>query len=669
MSELALAAAPADRFAPPALRLYPERTERPQQPLDAVTEIAGAEIAAHAAPWRARALSRIVPLVEQHAEEFRALALDAFAPAVRDVALALRRAPDLPDREVARAFALIRELSQRVLGKRHFDVQITGAFAMLKGMLAEMATGEGKTLTATLVAGTAALAGIPVHVVTVNDYLARRDAEQMGVLYGRLGLTVGTVLQGQNAQERRAAYACDITYCTNKELAFDYLRDRILLGQADGDLSLKLEAMYSDAPRSRQLRLRGLHFAIVDEADSVLIDEARTPLIISGQVESEFDAGTIAAALDLASQLAPGQDYFLSLEERRVFLTGAGQAQIAAFAGERKGAWRSVVAREELARQALSALHLFRRGEHYVIAEGKVQIVDEYTGRIMPDRVWSDGLHQMIEHKEGCALSARRTTIARITYQRFFRRYRQLTGMSGTLRPVARELWRVYRLAVAKIPTHRPIQRQHLPDRVVATDQEKWRAILARVAQLHERGSPILIGTRSVAASERASSELTAAGLPHTVLNATQDRREAEIIAQAGERGRITVATNMAGRGTDIHLGEGAAELGGLHVIMTERHDARRIDDQLAGRSGRQGEPGCFQAILSLEDPLMDFDTGPILSRIAKPAMRLAGDWVGRAILRLAQRRAEWLHARMRADLLRSDRTQTKTLAFSGRPE
>jgi preprotein translocase subunit SecA len=669
MSELALAATPADRFAPPALRLYPERTERPQQPLDAVTEIAGAEIAARAAPWRARALSRIVPLVEKHAEEFRALALDAFAPAVRDVALALRRAPDLPDREVARAFALIRELSQRVLGKRHFDVQITGAFAMLKGMLAEMATGEGKTLTATLVAGTAALAGIPVHVVTVNDYLARRDAEQMGVLYGRLGLTVGTVLQGQNAQERRAAYACDITYCTNKELAFDYLRDRILLGQADGDLSLKLEAMYSDAPRSRQLRLRGLHFAIVDEADSVLIDEARTPLIISGQVESEFDAGTIAAALDLASQLAPGQDYFLSLEERRVFLTGAGQAQIAAFAGERKGAWRSVVAREELARQALSALHLFRRGEHYVIAEGKVQIVDEYTGRIMPDRVWSDGLHQMIEHKEGCALSARRTTIARITYQRFFRRYRQLTGMSGTLRPVARELWRVYRLAVAKIPTHRPIQRQHLPDRVVATDQEKWRAILARVAQLHERGSPILIGTRSVAASERASSELAAAGLPHTVLNATQDRREAEIIAQAGERGRITVATNMAGRGTDIHLGEGAAELGGLHVIMTERHDARRIDDQLAGRSGRQGEPGCFQAILSLEDPLMDFDTGPILSRLTRPAMQMAGDWVGRAALRLAQRRAEWLHARMRADLLRSDQTQTKTLAFSGRPE
>src|SRR5580704_19761995 len=275
----------------------------------------------------------------------------------------------------------------------------------------------------------------------------------------------------------------------------------------------------------------------------------------------------------------------------------------------------------------------------------------------------------MIEHKEGGAQSQRRTTIARMTYQRFFRRYRRLAGMSGTLRPVARELWRVYRLPVVTIPTAKPVRRIHRPDVVVATEQAKWRAILSRVKELNARGCPVLIGTRSVAASERAGAELTAAGLPHTVLNATQDRHEADIIALAGERGRITVATNMAGRGTDIHLGEGAAELGGLHVIMTERHDARRIDDQLAGRSGRQGEPGCFQAILSLEDPLMDFDIGLIMSRLAKPAMQVSGDWVGRAMLRLAQRRAEWLHARMRADLLRTDRSQSKTLAFSGRPE
>ncbi|HLH94454.1 MAG TPA: prepilin peptidase [Xanthobacteraceae bacterium] len=665
VSELTLPSAAVPR----PLRLYPERIERAPQPLDFLTEIVGAEIAARASARRVRALSRIVSLVEEHTDAFRALALDDFPPAVREVALALRRAGDLPDREVARAFALIRELSARVLGKRHFGVQMMGAFAMLKGWLAEMATGEGKTLTATLTAGTAALAGFPVHVVTVNDYLARRDAEQMGPLYRQLGLTVGVVLQGQSAEERRAAYRCDITYCTNKELAFDYLRDRILLGQADGDLTLKLEAMHSEAPRARALRLRGLHFAIVDEADSVLIDEARTPLIISGLVESTFDADTIAAALELARELAHGQDYFISLEERRVFLTASGQSRIAAFGTARGGAWRSVVAREELARQALSALHLFKPGEQYVVSDGKVKIVDEYTGRIMPDRQWSDGLHQMIEHKEGCALSARRATIARITYQRFFRRYRRLSGMSGTLRPVARELWRVYRLPVASIPTHRPIKRRHLPDEVVATEAEKWRAILARVTELHQKGVPVLIGTRSVAASERAGAALTAAGLPHTVLNATQDKHEADIIALAGGRGRITVATNMAGRGTDIHIDEDALKLGGLHVIMTERHDARRIDDQLAGRSGRQGEPGCFQAILSLEDPLMDFEIGPILSRLAAPALRRWGPSVGRIMLRMAQRRAEWLHARMRADLLQSDRSQSKTLAFSGRPE
>jgi len=667
MSELALTAG---SLRPPALRLCPEKAERAQTPLDAVAAIVQAEIVAAMSPWRGRRLRRIVPLVEQHADAFRALADDDFAAAVREVALALRRAPHLPDREVARAFALIRELSGRVLGKRHFGVQLIGAFAMLRGMLAEMATGEGKTLTATLVAGTAALAGIPVHVVTVNDYLARRDAELMGPLYRRLGLTVGVVVQGQNAEQRRAAYACDIAYCTNKELAFDYLRDRIVLGQADGDVALKLETMYSDAPRARQLRLRGLHFAIVDEADSIFIDEARTPLIISGQVESDFDAPTIAAALELARTLTVGRDYFLSLEERRVFLTASGQEQIATFGSARGGAWRGVVAREELARQALSALHLFKRGEQYVVSDGKVQIVDEYTGRIMPDRLWSDGLHQMIEHKEGCKLSSRRTTIARITYQRFFRRYQRLTGMSGTLRPVARELWRVYRLAVAAIPTHRPVQRRHLPDLVVARDEEKWRVILARVKELNEADVPLLIGTRSVAASERASGELAAAGLPHTVLNATQDKREAEIIAEAGQRGRITIATNMAGRGTDIHLGPGALELGGLHVIMTERHDARRIDDQLAGRSGRQGEPGCFQAILSLEDPLMEFDSGLLpLSRLAGPAMQAGNAWAGRWALILAQRSAERMHARMRADLLRTDQTQTKTLAFSGRPE
>jgi preprotein translocase subunit SecA len=668
VSDVAIRGAAPRLELPPQL-LYAEGAERRESALEGFLVAGQSRLVAAAGRRRARKLGRILPLVERHAAELRALSGDGLAAAVRASALELRRRPDFPDAAVARAFALIRELAQRVLGQRHFDVQVVGAFAMIKGMLAEMATGEGKTLTATLTAGTAGLAGVPVHVVTVNDYLARRDAEWMGPLYEKLGLSVGIVVHGQSAAERQAAYACDITYCTNKELAFDYLRDRMVLGQTAGDLPLKMEALHSPVPRSRQLRLRGLHFALVDEADSVLIDEARTPLIISGGADTVLDAETIASALDLARGLEPGTDFAVASEERRIRLMPAGQTRVDAFAQGLGGHWRSVVSREELARQALSALHLFHRGEHYVVNDGKVQIVDEYTGRIMPDRSWSDGLHQMIEHKEGCPLSIRHSTLARITYQRFFRRYRRLAGMSGTVQPVAAELWRVYRLPVVTIPTAKPVRRIHRPDIVVATGEEKWRAIVARVATLHERGIPILIGTRSVASSERASAALRAAGLPHTVLNATQNRHEAEIVAQAGERGRITVATNMAGRGTDIRLGEGVGELGGLHVIMTERHDARRIDLQLAGRAGRQGEPGSFEAILSLEDPLMDTETGIALSGIAKLASRFVGSWVGREAANYAQRRAQRLHARMRADLLRSDQWQTKTLAFSGKPE
>jgi preprotein translocase subunit SecA len=653
----------------PAQRIYAERPERREPGVEAIAAAAQAELVSATARWRARRLNRILPLVELHAEEFRALALEDCRAVVREIATALRRETDFPDQITGRAFALIRELSDRILGKRHFDVQILGAFAMIKGMLAEMATGEGKTLTATLVAGTAGLAGIPIHVITVNDYLVQRDAELMRPLYAALGLSVGVVIAGQTAEERRAAYACDITYCTNKELAFDYLRDRMVLGQSGGELTLKAEALSSTSPRSRQLRLRGLHFALIDEADSVLIDEARTPLIISGTAESEISADAVAHALELAATLQAGADYVLSTEERRVFLTEQGQQRVAAFAEGRAAPWRSVITREELARQALAAIHLFRKGEQYVIANDKVQIVDEYTGRIMPDRFWSDGLHQMVEHKEGCAQSQRRTTIARITYQRFFRRYRRLGGMSGTIQPVARELWRVYRLPVVSIPTAKPVRRIHKPDVVVATDEAKWKLIVARVATLHERGVPVLIGTRSVLASERASAELQAAGLRHTVLNAAQDRHEAEVVAQAGQRGRITVATNMAGRGTDIHLGEGMNELGGLHVIMTERHDAERIDLQLAGRSGRQGQLGSFEAILSLEDPLLNFPSAVALSRLANAATGSVADRIRGAVLRYAQRRAERIHARMRMDLLRSDQWQTKTLAISGKSE
>ncbi len=581
----------------PPQRLYVEAPEPRMGALESLVRAAHSHWVAAIAGRRAQGLNRILPLVELYAGEFRALDSGGLTAAARAIAINLRQHRDFPDAITARAFALIRELSDRILGKRHFDVQIVGGFAMIKGMLAEMATGEGKTLTATLVAGTAGLAGVPIHVVTANDYLVRRDAELMEPLYAALGLSVGIVVGGQSLEERQAAYAKDITYCTNKDLAFDYLRDRMVLGQTVGDLKLKLESLYTASPRSRQLRLRGLHFALVDEADSVLVDEARTPLIISGETNAAIDSATVASALELASHLQQDVDFIVSTEDRRVFLTEKGQTQVESFARRRSGHWQSIVSREELARQALAAVHLFNRDEHYIVADGKVRIVDEYTGRIMPDRQWSDGLHQMIEHKEGCALSERRETLARITYQRFFRRYRQLAGMSGTLLPVAAELWRVYRLPVVRIPTAKPVRRIHRSDVIVATAEEKWQRIVARVASLHETGVPVLIGTRSVASSAHASALLTSAGLPHCVLNATQDKDEAEIVAKAGLIGRITVATNLAGRGTDIHLGDGVEELGGLHVIMTERHDARRIDLQLAGRAGRQGEPGSFEAI------------------------------------------------------------------------
>jgi preprotein translocase subunit SecA len=653
----------------PRQRIYLEQPERRESALDAIAVAAHAELVATSGRRRARSLTRILPLVERHADEYRAMATEGIPAAVRDVATALRRTTDFPDATAARAFALIRELSERILGKRHFDVQVVGAFAMIKGMLAEMATGEGKTLTATLVAGTAGLAGVPIHVITVNDYLVQRDAELMRPLYEKLGLTVGVVVAGQTAQQRRAAYACDITYCTNKELTFDYLRDRMLLGQTAGDLTLKMEALSTAAPRAQQLRLRGLHFALIDEADSVLIDEGRTPLIISGTADSDINAEAVALALELAKTFEAGVDYLLSVEERRVFLTVRGQERVTAFAEGRGRPWNSMITRDELAREALAAMHLFKRGEQYVIANGKVQIVDEYTGRVMPDRFWSDGLHQMIEHKEGCEQSQRRTTIARITYQRFFRRYRRFAGMSGTLQPVARELWRVYRRKVVTIPTNKPVRRIHRPDVVVVTDTAKWKLIVDRVAALHARGVPVLIGTRSVVASERASEELDKAGLPHTVLNAAQDKHEAEVVAQAGQRGRITVATNMAGRGTDIHLGDGVEALGGLHVVMTERHDARRIDLQLAGRAGRQGQPGSFEAILSLEDALLDFPAARALAHLAGAARGPWCDRLGRFAQHYAQRRWERIHAYMRYELLRSDQWQTKTLAISGRPE
>ncbi len=659
----------AARLAAPRLELYPERVDPKEGKFDAVLHRVEAAIIAQLARRRGRNLFRIVAPVRALAPALEAVPMPELLARARAAAIRVRRSRFSDESAIAQTFACLREVSGRALGKRHHDVQLVGAFAILSGMIAEMATGEGKTLTAGLAAAAVALAGTPVHVVTVNDYLASRDAEIIGPLYAALGLSVGVVVEGMQLAERQQAYAADIAYCTNKELAFDYLRDRMLLGQASGDLRLRLAGLARTDSRFAQLRLRGLHFALVDEADSVLVDEARTPLVISGSAKTDLDGPTISRALEFAAELEPGRHYRVFPDERRVNLTPAGRERVAQLTAGLGKPWTARVMREELVRQALSALLLFHRDEHYILHEGKVQIVDPSTGRRSKDRSWSDGLHQMIEMKEGLELSDQRITIGRMTYQRFFRRYGRLAGMTGTASHVAGELWRVYRLPVATIPTHKPSRRVYRPDLVLPTAEEKWRCIVERVRELHGQGAPVLIGTSSVAASEEASARLTAAGLAHQVLNAAQDAEEAAIVARAGEVGRITVVTSMAGRGTDIPLGPGAADRGGLHVIMSERHEARRIDDQLAGRAGRQGEPGHIEAILSLEDTLLAKDGPPLLRRLAVPLSTLFAARGRVLAITLAQKHAERLHATMRMALLKSEKNAQKTLAFAGRPE
>jgi preprotein translocase subunit SecA len=647
----------------PPLAYHPERPERREGWADrleaTVTAWPVAVRARLGDPRVTRLVASINALEDQHRNmDERALQVSSEALRVR-----LRRDGFSLD-AVAAAFALVREVSRRQLGLRHYDVQLAGGYAMLNGMVAEMDTGEGKTLTATLTAATAALAGIPVHVVTVNDYLAERDAENMGPLYEALGLTVGTIVHGLQPPQRQAAYGCDITYTSNKEIAFDYLRDRIALGNRPSSLATKLKRVQGSRQGDGTV-MRGLQFAIVDEADSVLVDEARTPLIISRETPPDREQQWAETALDLVKQLEIDRDYKILRTERRVELTRAGRDRLAGLGDELGGIWRSSVRRDESARQALTALHLFQQGDHYLVQDDKVQIVDEYTGRIMADRSWSEGLHQLVEAKEGCAVTGQKVPMARITYQRFFRRYQRLAGMTCTAREVSRELWAVYRLAATRIPTNLPTQRRHLPTRILDSAELKWQAIAERAAELRAAGHAVLIGTRSVSASETLSELLTDAGLQHEVLNAAQDKHEAEIIAQAGESGRITVATNMAGRGVDIPVDEKVLEKDGLHVILSERHDASRIDRQLAGRCGRHGEPGVVQAMLSLEDPLLEL-MHPFFVRWTSALPRYCRDPVALFVFWRAQRRAERAHSSARRALLKQDQKLGVLLAFSG---
>lgn len=482
------------------------------------------------------------------------------------------------------AFAVVREASRRVLGMRHFDVQLIGGIVLHRGNIAEMCTGEGKTLVATAPVYLNALEGKGVHVITVNDYLAKRDSEWMGQVYKFLDLSVGLIVHDLDFQQRKIAYNSDITYGTNNEFGFDYLRDNMVTS---------LDQMVQ----------RPLHYCLIDEVDSILIDEARTPLIISGPGQKSTDNYYVMAKL--VPHLKKDEDYTIDEKQKTVAPTEAGVAKMEKMLHVENLYDAENLELNHLFVQALRAQTMMQRDKDYVVKDGEVVIVDEFTGRLMYGRRYSDGLHQAIEAKEGLEVQRESQTLATITFQNYFRMYDKLAGMTGTAKTEEQEFIKIYGLPVIQIPTNKPIQRKDLPDVVFKTKRGKYRAVVKEVERRHATGQPILIGTTSIEQSEELSHMLDVAKIPHSVLNAKYHEKEAAIVALAGQKGAVTIATNMAGRGTDIQLGDGVAELGGLAIIGTERHESRRIDNQLRGRAGRQGDPGSSQFFLSLEDDLL----------------------------------------------------------------
>ncbi|MTI96960.1 MAG: preprotein translocase subunit SecA [Firmicutes bacterium] len=534
----------------------------------------------------AREIKRLMRIVEQVnglESKFEAINTDSLPAVTGEFRERLEKGEKL-DALLPEAFALVREGAKRALGQRHFDVQVLGGIVLHQGRIAEMKTGEGKTLVATMPAYLNALPGKGVHVVTVNDYLATRDSEWMGQIYKLLGLSVGLVVHGQEPGERREAYQADITYGTNNEFGFDYLRDNMVL--------------YKD-----RLVQRPLNYAIIDEVDSILVDEARTPLIISGSVDQ--DTSRYYRYARIVPRLKPEEDYTVDEKARTVTLTEEGVSRVEEALNVENLFDHENMEVSHHVNQALRAHVLMKRDKDYVVKDGQVIIVDEFTGRLMFGRRYSNGLHQAIEAKENVKIERESQTLASITLQNYFRMYKKLAGMTGTAKTEEEEFRKIYGMDVLVIPTNKPMIRRDMSDVVYRSKPGKYRAVVEEIANRHASGQPVLVGTIAIEDSEYLSKMLSKKGVPHNVLNAKHHEREAEIIADAGQRGTVTIATNMAGRGTDIVLGEGVPDLGGLHILGTERHESRRIDNQLRGRAGRQGDPGSSQFYISLEDDLM----------------------------------------------------------------
>jgi preprotein translocase subunit SecA len=660
MSDVTLAGAPevTPSLVAASFLRAPPRREPPD--VDSPLNWLGARLALASAGRRSgkaaktgrRAAARAAALADLSDEDFAAVLATARVEA---------RRRGLGTGSVVEALAAAAEIARRTLGVAPYGSQFACAAALAGGAVAEMETGEGKTLAAFLAACAYALAGRGVHVVTANDYLARRDAETLAPAYAALGFSIGVVAGGDETGARRAAYRADIVYISSKEAAFDYLRDRLARPDVSGDRRLagKLARVFGGAAGEPPLQAN-LDVALIDEVDSVLVDEAVTPLLISTNRPGDITEAMARDVLDFAATLSAGADFSVDALALAPALTPRGQEKLGEFGMGREGPWKVRLIREELARAAIGAVHVLRRDQHYLVRDGKIALIDQESGRLTPDRHWSHGLSLMVEVKEGCASTGEKKSLASISFQRFFRQYATICGMSGTVREVAGELHSVYGLKPAWIARRLPLRRT-TTKRLIRSDRESlWREAARVAAELQQRGQPALVAVRSVREAERASAALAQAQVVHRVLSAAQDSAEAEIVAQAGQRGAVTVVTNMAGRGTDIRLGEGVAALGGLAVLICERHDSRRVDRQLIGRCARQGDPGLVMEFVSAQDGVLRLLDGFLLGLLARRPDLTA------AMIARAQKNADRFNRAARLQLLRRDEQLARIMAFAG---
>ena len=607
--------------------------------------------------------------IHQQAEVYKDLSNDALQQNLSELRSKIK-CGGLNDPELhAKSLAFLTEAAHRSLGLRPFPVQIMGSLALLNGYLAEMATGEGKTISAALAAVIAGWEGNPCHVITGNDYLADRDAKELSPFFTFCLLNVGSVISNMPPQERQLQYAQDVVYTTSKEILADFLRDRIQLGK-NHHPGLRLINSFKNLEKMpNTLVMRGLGTAIIDEADSVLIDEAVTPLIISKPMQNEPLKEAVKIAQLILPEIVMGTHYILENKYKEIRLTSKGKELLKKTAKNFPGMWQGISRQEEIINLSLQAREFFHKDKHYVIEDGKVVIVDEFTGRLMPGRSWSHGLHQAVEAKENVEITDPMETLARLSFQRFFRFFPKLSGMTGTAKEATGEFWHIYKLPVISIPTNRPCIRKQLPDQVFSTLSTKISKVIQEIIKIHKSGRPVLVGTRNVETSEHLSQYLLKAGLDCQVINAVRHKEEAHIVGQAGKKGKITIATNMAGRGTDIKLGPGVEELGGLHVIATERHESARIDRQLFGRSARQGNAGSAQAFLCMEDELIQRFVPKFIQKGLDIPFVYTGEKtriIGKILYNYSQKIAERLAYNQRRNVLQNDKLLSEALFFTG---